>query len=196
MNYNKAELCKDCKMPVVKRRDWHKSPVWEDEEIYDYLDELVESGKFPSEGSSSRMALARYLQRKYGMDRGQAKRILLAWSKIRRKDCKMPVEKSGEERQVADTIKRQIGMSTLMSLGAHKFQWMRIGGGIRGGIAFVIKYRSNQRGYVEIRLTAMDDYDIIMRDSKKRVVVTSNGVYADSLRRVLEDGFKKLRGER
>ena len=112
------------------------------------------------------------------------------------KDCKMPVEKSGEERQVADTIKRQLGMSTLRSLGAHKFQWMRIGGGIRGGIAFVIKYRSNQRGYVEIRLTAMDDYDIIMRDSKKRVVVTSNGVYADSLRRVLEDGFKKLRGER
>jgi len=104
MNYNKAELCKDCKKPVIKRRDWHKSPVWEDEEIYDYLDELVESGKFPSEGSSSRMALARYLQRKYGMDRGQAKRILLAWSKIRRKDCKMPVEKITEEEQEGTII--------------------------------------------------------------------------------------------
>ena len=110
------------------------------------------------------------------------------------KDCKMPVVKN-EERQVADTIKRQIGISTLMALGAHKFQWMRIDSRIRGGLAFVIKYRSNQRGYVEIRLTAMDDYDIVMRDSKKRVVVTSNGVYADALRRVLEDGFKKLRRE-
>ena len=86
MNYNKAELCKDCKMPVVKRRDWHKSPGWEDEEIYDYLDELVESGKLPSypfSGSGKLGAVARYLQRKYGMDRGQAKRILLAWSKKR-----------------------------------------------------------------------------------------------------------------
>ena len=78
MNYNKAELCKDCKMPVVKRRDWHKSPVWEDEEIYDYLDELRESGR------TNMMAAGRYLQQEYGMDRGQAKRILLAWMRSKR----------------------------------------------------------------------------------------------------------------
>jgi hypothetical protein len=109
------------------------------------------------------------------------------------KDCKMPVVKN--ERLIANEIKQQIGIYTLMSLGAHKFQYMRRDSRIRGGLAFAIKYRSNQRGYVEIRVNPMDMYDITIKDSKKRVVMTSNDVFADSLRRVLENGFKKLRRE-
>ena len=107
------------------------------------------------------------------------------------KDCKKPVEKN--VRQVAMTIKRQIGASTLMELGAHKFMTINWS---RGALEFNIKYKSNRTGTVTIILVADDTYTLIMTDYRHRRVVEKDTIYADQLSRVLRSGFKKLRGER
>ena len=106
------------------------------------------------------------------------------------KDCKMPVVKNA--RQVAMTIKSQIGTSTLMELGAHRFMAVNWS---RGGIEFSIKYKSNRTGTVTVVLDASDTYDVIMTDYRHRRVVEKDGIYADQLSRVLRSGFKKLRRE-
>ena len=105
------------------------------------------------------------------------------------KDCKKPVNKGSRE---AMTIKRQIGASTLMELGAHRFMsFSQI-----PGLEFSIKYKSNRTGTVTVVLDASDTYDVIMTDYRHRRVVEKDGIYADQLSRVLRSGFKKLRGER
>ena len=110
------------------------------------------------------------------------------------KDCKMPVKKSGA--QVANTIKRQIGMSTLMEIGAHRFQIMRGLADKRGGLTFSIKYKSNRRGGVVVLLTPLDLYGVMIQDWKGRTIMSMDNVYGDQLSRVIRSGFKKLRGER
>jgi hypothetical protein len=101
-----------------------------------------------------------------------------------------------DARQVAATIKQQIGFWTMGEMGAHKFQYMRASGGIRGGLAFSIKYKSNRRGYVTIELSARDTYDIEMKNYRRRTIVSKDDIYGDQLKTVLRSGFKKLRGER
>ena len=112
------------------------------------------------------------------------------------KQCGLEKQAAGAiARQVATTIKRQIGIRTLMEMGAHQFRYIGGGGAIRGGLGFNIKYRSNRRGYVSIELTARDTYDIDMKDFRRKTIVSHPNVYADQLSRVLRYGFKKLRGE-
>ena len=96
-------------------------------------------------------------------------------------------------RQVALTIKRQIGASTLMEMGAHRFASFAWG---EGGLEFKIKYRSNRRGTVDIMLQLNDTYDVSMFDYRHKEIVSRDNIYAGQLSRVLRSGFKKLRGER
>ena len=110
------------------------------------------------------------------------------------KDCKMPVEKN--VRQVAMTIKRQIGASTLMELGAHKFFSINPISGMRGGLEFSFKYKSNRTGVASVVLRSDDTYSIIMMNAKHQRIVDKDGIYAAQLSRMSRSGFKKLRGER
>jgi len=103
---------------------------------------------------------------------------------------------SGWRREVAGIIKRQIGIPTLMEVGAHGFKVMNPGGS-RGGLAFSIKYKSNRRGYVTVVLhPGRDTYEIEMKDFRRKTIVSRDNIYASQLKTVLRSGFKKLRGER
>ena len=109
------------------------------------------------------------------------------------KDCKMPVVKNA--RQVAMTIKRQIGVSTLMELGAHKFFSLNPISGMRGGLEFRFKYKSNRTGLASVVLRSDDTYSVIMMNAKRQRVINKKGIYADQLSRILRDGFKQTRLE-
>lgn len=92
--------------------------------------------------------------------------------------------------QVATIIRDQIGAQALMILGAKHIAAVNEG---EGGLSFKVGGRpvKGKGNYVKITLTAMDDYTVefgVCRKFDYTVTSTVEGVYADQLLDVIEEG--------
>ena len=97
-----------------------------------------------------------------------------------------------KERQVAiaNTIKQQISIYALMSMGANKFNWIRETSKYSGGLSFEFQNTSKiKKGRIHIQLTWADVYKVVLIGidwKKEKVFKIVSDVYADQLSETLD----------
>ena len=97
-----------------------------------------------------------------------------------------------KERQlsIANTIKQQISIYALMSMGANKFNWIRETSKYSGGLSFEFQNTSKiKKGRIHIQLTWADVYKVVLIGidwKKEKVFNIVSDVYADQLSETLD----------
>ena len=97
-----------------------------------------------------------------------------------------------KERQlaIANTIKQQISIYALMSMGANKFNWIRETSKYSGGLSFEFQNTSKiKKGRIHIQLTWADVYKVVLIGidwKKEKVFKIVSDVYADQLSETLD----------
>lgn len=84
---------------------------------------------------------------------------------------------------IANTIKQQIGVNTLMCIGAHNMGALPATDKILGGLAFKLgrNPKMKQGGSVMIQLMPNDTYTVRIMTSRGKMVLESSNVYAEDL---------------
>lgn len=85
--------------------------------------------------------------------------------------------------QVANTIKQQIGINTLMHIGAHNLC------AIKDGLALTAKANNGRKVGIHITLDPSDTYNVHMFNSSTSIY-KGNDIYCDSLAEILERNLK------
>ena len=97
-----------------------------------------------------------------------------------------------KERQVAiaNTIKQQISIYALMSMGANKFNWIKETSKYSGGLSFEFQNTSKiKKGRIHIQLTWSDVYKVVLIGidwKKEKVFKIVDDVYCDQLSETLD----------
>ena len=88
-----------------------------------------------------------------------------------------------EEKQIANTIRDQIGINTLMCIGAHNLGIVPATDKQLGGLAFKLgrNPKMKQGGNVMIQLMPNDTYTVRIMTSRGKMVLERNDVYCDQL---------------
>jgi len=86
-------------------------------------------------------------------------------------------------KEIANTIKQQIGFSTLMCIGAHDLGIVPATDKILGGLAFKLgrNPKMKQGGMVMIQLMPSDTYTVRIMTSRGKMVLEQSDVYCDQL---------------
>lgn len=83
-----------------------------------------------------------------------------------------------EMQQMANTIRKQIGLSNLMACGAREYSFLGF-----SGIKFKVNH-GRARQYMTIVLTARDDYNVELRKITKdgeKILERAEGVYCENI---------------
>jgi hypothetical protein len=84
---------------------------------------------------------------------------------------------------IANAVKHQIGINTLMCIGAHDFQALPETDKVLGGLAFKLgrNPKMKQGGNVMITLLPSDTYRVCIMSSRGKMMLEVEGVYCDQL---------------
>jgi hypothetical protein len=87
------------------------------------------------------------------------------------------------EQQIANTIKHQIGVNTLMCIGAHNMGIVPATDKFLGGLAFKLgrNPKMKQGGNVMITLMPNDTYRVCIMSSRGKMMLESENVYGEDL---------------
>ena len=97
-----------------------------------------------------------------------------------------------KDRQVAiaNTVKSQISIYALMSMGANKFNWIKETRKYSGGLSFEFQNTSKiKKGRIHVQLTWSDTYTVVLIGidwKKEKVFKIVSDVYADQLSETLD----------
>ena len=97
-----------------------------------------------------------------------------------------------KDRQVAiaNTIKSQISIYALMSMGANKFNWIKETQKYSGGLSFEFQNTSKiKKGRIHVQLTWSDTYTVVLIGidwKKEKVFKIVKDVYCDTLSETLD----------
>ena len=97
-----------------------------------------------------------------------------------------------KDRQVAIaiTVKSQISIYALMSMGANKFNWIKETSKYSGGLSFEFQITSKiKKGRIHIQLTWSDVYKVVLIGidwKKEKVFKIVDDVYCDQLSETLD----------
>jgi hypothetical protein len=85
--------------------------------------------------------------------------------------------------EIANTIKQQIGVNTLMCIGAHQFTALPESDSILGGLTFKVgrNPKMKQGGTCTIKLMPSDTYNVTIVAARGKVLLDVTDVYCDSL---------------
>ena len=99
------------------------------------------------------------------------------------------VQDKDRQLAIANTIKSQISIYALMSMGANKFNWIKETSKYSGGLSFEFQNTSKiKKGRIHIQLTWSDVYKVVLIGidwKKEEVFKIVNDVYCDQLSEVL-----------
>ena len=86
-------------------------------------------------------------------------------------------------KEIANTIRDQIGINTLMCIGAHNLGIVPATDKILGGLAFKLgrNPKMKQGGTVMIQLLPSDTYRVAIMTSRGKMVLDISDVYGDQL---------------
>lgn len=86
-------------------------------------------------------------------------------------------------KEIANAIKQQIGINTLMCIGAHDLGIVPATDKILGGLAFKLgrNPKMKQGGMVMIQLMPSDTYTVRIMTSRGKMVLEQEDVYCDQL---------------
>jgi hypothetical protein len=86
-------------------------------------------------------------------------------------------------REIANTIRDQIGINTLMCIGAHNLGIVPATDKHQGGLAFKLgrNPKMKQGGNVMITLAASDTYRVCIMSSRGKMMLEVEDVYCDML---------------
>jgi hypothetical protein len=86
-------------------------------------------------------------------------------------------------KEIANTIRDQIGINTLMCIGAHNLGIVPATDKILGGLAFKLgrNPKMKQGGTVMIQLLPSDTYRVAIMTSRGKMVLEQEDVYCDQL---------------
>jgi hypothetical protein len=84
---------------------------------------------------------------------------------------------------IAETIRQQIGINTLMCIGAHAFQALPETDKTLGGLQFKLGRNPKMKigGYVTVTLGYSDTYTVRIVSSRGKVMLEASDVYCDML---------------
>lgn len=86
-------------------------------------------------------------------------------------------------KEIANTIRDQIGVNTLMCIGAHNLGIVPATDKILGGLAFKLgrNPKMKQGGMVMIQLMPSDTYTVRIMTSRGKMVLEAENIYCDQL---------------
>ena len=91
---------------------------------------------------------------------------------------------------IANTVKQQISIYALMSMGANKFNWIKETKDYSGGLSFEFQNTSKiKKGRIHIQLTWADVYKVVLIGidwKKEKVFKIVDDVYCDQLSETLD----------
>jgi len=91
---------------------------------------------------------------------------------------------------IANTVKQQISIYALMSMGANKFNWIKETSKYSGGLSFEFQNTSKiKKGRIHIQLTWADVYKVVLIGidwKKEKVFKIVDDVYCDQLSETLD----------
>ena len=91
---------------------------------------------------------------------------------------------------IANTVKQQISIYALMSMGANKFNWIKETQKYSGGLSFEFQNTSKiKKGRIHIQLTWSDVYKVVLIGidwKKEKVFKIVDDVYCDQLSETLD----------
>ena len=100
------------------------------------------------------------------------------------------VQDKDRQLAIANTVKSQISIYALMSMGANKFNWIKETSKYSGGLSFEFQNTSKiKKGRIHIQLTWSDVYKVVLIGidwKKEKVFKIVNDVYCDQLSEVLD----------
>ena len=105
---------------------------------------------------------------------------------------KVDNRKQDKDRQVAiaNTVKSQISIYALMSMGANKFNWIKETQKYSGGLSFEFQNTSKiKKGRIHVQLTWSDTYTVVLIGidwKKEKVFKIVDDVYCDQLSETLD----------
>ena len=100
------------------------------------------------------------------------------------------VQDKDRQLAIANTVKQQISIYALMSMGANKFNWIRETKEYSGGLSFEFQNTSKiKKGRIHIQLTWADVYKVVLIGidwKKEKVFKIVDDVYCDQLSETLD----------
>ena len=91
---------------------------------------------------------------------------------------------------IANTVKQQISIYALMSMGANKFNWIKETQKYSGGLSFEFQNTSKiKKGRIHVQLTWSDTYTVVLIGidwKKEKVFKIVDDVYCDQLSETLD----------
>ena len=100
------------------------------------------------------------------------------------------VQDKDKQIAIANTIKQQISIYDLMSMGANKFNWIKETQKYSGGLSFEFQNTSKiKKGRIHVQLTWSDTYTIVLIGidwKKEKVFRIVKDVYCDTLSETLD----------
>ena len=100
------------------------------------------------------------------------------------------VQDKDRQLAIANTVKSQISIYALMSMGANKFNWIKETKDYSGGLSFEFQNTSKiKKGRIHIQLTWSDVYKVVLIGidwKKEKVFKIVDDVYCDQLSETLD----------
>jgi len=100
------------------------------------------------------------------------------------------VQDKDKQIAIANTVKQQISIYALMSMGANKFNWIKETKHYSGGLSFEFQNTSKiKKGRIHIQLTWADVYKVVLIGidwKKEKVFKIVDDVYCDQLSETLD----------
>ena len=100
------------------------------------------------------------------------------------------VQDKDKQIAIANTVKQQISIYALMSMGANKFNWIKETQKYSGGLSFEFQNTSKiKKGRIHVQLTWSDTYTVVLIGidwKKEKVFKIVDDVYCDQLSETLD----------
>ena len=100
------------------------------------------------------------------------------------------VQDKNRQVAIANTVKSQISIYALMSMGANKFNWIKETQKYSGGLSFEFQNTSKiKKGRIHVQLTWSDTYTVVLIGidwKKEKVFKIVDDVYCDQLSETLD----------
>ena len=100
------------------------------------------------------------------------------------------VQDKDKQIAIANTVKQQISIYALMSMGANKFNWIKETKKYSGGLSFEFQNTSKiKKGRIHVQLTWSDTYTVVLIGidwKKEKVFKIVKDVYCDTLSETLD----------
>ena len=100
------------------------------------------------------------------------------------------VQDKDKQIAIANTVKQQISIYALMSMGANKFNWIKETSKYSGGLSFEFQNTSKiKKGRIHVQLTWSDTYTVVLIGidwKKEKVFKIVKDVYCHTLSETLD----------